>query len=318
MFLTVITTITSYLYIPSDTSERRALGIKMDWIGAVLIIVGLTLFTYAIIDSAHAPHGWKTPYIFVLFIVGSLILLAAIYVEVYVAADPLLPASLFKVKCMTPLVCSLFLTYGSLGILMLYATYYMQTIMGASPLLVVAWYTPMALGGIFISTFGGLILHLLSGTILICVAGTAWIIAPLLFAIAPINANYWAYVFPSMICATIGIDITFNVANIFITTSLPRKDQGLAGALIMLLLHLGIAVCLGFADIVNIETLPSLGPKKSFQAVFWFETACAAMALVILVLFVRVRKAESALTADEILEMEEEAAQDTGRSATAA
>lgn len=108
-----------------------------------------------------------------------------------------------------------------------------------------------------------------------------------------------------MICATIGIDITFNVANIFITTSLPKKEQGLAGALIMLVLHLGISVCLGLADIVNIGTLSKLGQKKSYQAVFWFEVACASTALVILVLFVRVKKAKSSLTVDEMAEMEE-------------
>ncbi|KFY97626.1 hypothetical protein V500_01972 [Pseudogymnoascus sp. VKM F-4518 (FW-2643)] len=305
MFLSLITATTSYFYIPSDIKERRALGIKMDWLGAILIVTGLTLFTFAIIDSSHAPQGWKTPYIYALFIVGCLLLLAAVYVEGYVAADPLLPASIFKVRCMTPLVCALFFTYGSLGLFLLFATFYMQSVMGASPLLVVAWYTPMALGGICISTFGGFILHLLSGTVLIYVAGVAWIIAPLLFAIAPDGANYWAYVFPSMICATIGIDITFNVANIFITTSLPKKEQGLAGALIMLVLHLGISVCLGLADIVNIGTLTKLGQKKSYQAVFWFEVACASTALVILVLFVRVKKAKSSLTVDEMAEMEE-------------
>ncbi|OBT41642.1 hypothetical protein VE00_07650 [Pseudogymnoascus sp. WSF 3629] len=305
MFLTLITTATSYFYIPSDIKERRASGIKMDWLGAVLIVTGLTLFTFAIIDSSHAPQGWKTPYIYGLFIVGCLLLLTAVYVEGYVAADPLIPASIFKVPCMTPLFCALFFTYGSLGILLLFATFYMQSIMGASPLLVVAWYTPMALGGICISTFGGFILHLLSGTVLIYVAGVAWILAPLMFAIAPDGANYWAYVFPSMIFATMGIDITFNVANIFITTSLPKKDQGLAGALIMLVLHLGISVCLGLADIVNISTLAKLGQKKSYQAVFWFEVACASTALLILVLFVRVKKAASSLTVDEMAEMEE-------------
>ncbi|KFX99210.1 hypothetical protein O988_03971 [Pseudogymnoascus sp. VKM F-3808] len=305
MFLSLITAFTSYFYIPSDTKERRALGIKMDWLGAILIATGLTLFTFAIIDSSHAPQGWKTPYIYALFIIGSLLLIAFAYVEGYVAKDPLLPASIFKVRCMTPLICALFFTYGSLGIILLFATFYMQAIMGASPLLVVAWYTPMALGGVMISTFGGFILHLLSGTILIYVAGVAWIIAPLLFAIQPDGANYWAYVFPAMICATIGIDITFNVANIFITTSLPKKEQGLAGALIMLVLHLGIAVCLGLADIVNVMTLDRLGQKKSYQAVFWFEVACASAALLILVLFVRVKKAESSLTVDEMAEMEE-------------
>ncbi|KFY36310.1 hypothetical protein V494_05106 [Pseudogymnoascus sp. VKM F-4513 (FW-928)] len=305
MFLSLITAFTSYFYIPSDIKERRALGIKMDWLGAVLIVTGLTLFTFAIIDSAHAPQGWKTPYIYALFVVGCLLLIAAVYVEGYVATDPLLPASIFKVRCMTPLVCALFFTYGSLGVLLLFATFYMQSIMGASPLLVVAWYAPMAIGGVFISTFGGFILHLLSGTVLIYVAGVAWIIAPLLFAIAPEGANYWAYVFPSMICATLGIDITFNVANIFITTSLPKKEQGLAGALIMLVLHLGISVCLGLADIVNIGTLDKLGQRKSYQAVFWFEVACASTALAILVLFVRVKKAESSLTVDEMAEMAE-------------
>ncbi|KAL5352698.1 hypothetical protein ACLOAV_002646 [Pseudogymnoascus australis] len=315
MFLSFITAITSYLYIPSDIKERRALGIKMDWLGAILIIVGLILFTFAIIDSAHAPQGWRTPYIYTLFVVGSLLLLSAIYVEAYVADEPLLPASLFKVRCMTPLVFALFFTYGSLGIFLLYATFYMENVMSVSPLLVVAWYTPMAIGGILISTFGGFILHLLSSTILIYIAGLSWIVAPLLFAIAPSGANYWAYIFPSMIFATIGIDVTFTVANIFITTSLPKKEQGLAGALIMLLMHLGIAVCLGLADIVNISTLSNLGQRKSYQAVFWFEVACATTALVILVLFVRVQNAVSALTVDEMAEMKGEARREAEHSA---
>ncbi len=166
----------------------------------------------------------------------------------------------------------------------------------------------MILGGCIIGTFGGLILHLLPGTLLIIIAGTSWIIAPLLFAIEPEGAIYWAYIFPSMLCATIGIDITFNATNIFITTALPKAQQGLAGAVIMQLLHLGIAVLLGFADIVNTYTIENLGMRKSYKAVFWFEVACASAALVILVLFVKIKAAESSLTADEILELEAEAA----------
>ncbi|KAH6715453.1 MFS multidrug transporter-like protein [Leptodontidium sp. MPI-SDFR-AT-0119] len=304
--LGAITTVTSYISIPSDVAEKRNARVKvrMDWLGAVLIVCGLILFTFAIIDSSHAPQQWKTPYIYVLFIVGSLILMAGAYVEMYVAEEPLLPASLFKVPCMPALVVSLFFTYGSLGVFLLYATFYMENIMGASPLQVVAWYVPMALGGCIIATFGGFIMHLLSGTTLIIISGTSWIIAPLLFALAPQGANYWAYIFPSMICATVGIDITFNVANIFITTSLPRKQQGLAGSVIMILLHLGIAVCLGFADIVNSYTVERLGMRESYHAVFWFEVACAATALVILVCFVKIRKAESEFTVDERAELE--------------
>lgn len=312
--LSAITALTAYLTVPSDILEKRnaPFKVQMDWLGSILIVCGLILLTFAVIDSSHAPNQWKTPYIYTLFIVGSLLLLAAAYVEAYVASQPLIPASLFKVPCMPALVVALFFTYGSLGVFLLYATFYMENIMGASPLQVVAWYVPMALGGCIISTVGGFVLHLLPGTILIFISGISWIIAPLLFAIAPEGAMYWAYIFPAMICATVGIDITFNVANIFITTSLPRKQQGLAGAIIMLLLQLGIAIFLGFADIVNTYTVASLGLRRSYHAVFWFEVACASTALTILVLFVKIKKAESEFTVEEREEMESRETVSTG------
>ncbi|KAI9862463.1 MAG: hypothetical protein M1813_004314 [Trichoglossum hirsutum] len=178
----------------------------------------------------------------------------------------------------------------------------MENIMGGSSLQVVAWFTPMALGGCIISTAGGFVLHLFPGTILILVAGTAWIVAPLLFAIAPVGANFWAYTFPSMICGTIAIDITFNITNIFITTSLPRKQQGLAGALINSLMHLGISFFLGFADVVASGTA-YLGLRRSYKSVFWFEVACAAAALTIFALFVKIEKAKSDMTEDEKMEL---------------
>jgi MFS family permease len=135
--LSAITALTAYLTVPSDILEKRnatGLKVEMDWLGSILIVSGLIIFTFAVIDSSHAPDQWKTPYIYTLFIVGSLLLLSAAYVEAYVASQPLIPASLFKVPCMPPLVVALFLTYGSLGVFLLYATFYMENIMGASPL----------------------------------------------------------------------------------------------------------------------------------------------------------------------------------------
>ncbi|KAI9763359.1 MAG: hypothetical protein M1840_000551 [Geoglossum simile] len=171
-------------------------------------------------------------------------------------------------------------------------------IMGGTPLQIVAWFTPMALGGCIISTVGGLVFHLFPGTILILIAGTAWVIAPLLFAVAPVGANFWVYTFPSMICGTIAIDMTFNITNIFITTSLPQKQQGLAGALINSLMHLGIAFFLGLADVVAINTA-HLGQRRSYKSVFWYEVGCAAMALFVLAAFVKIDSAKSDLTEDE-------------------
>lgn len=104
--------------------------------------------------------------------------------------------------------------------------------MGASPLQIVAWFTPLFLGGMIIAAVGAFILHVVPGTVFMFVAGVAWVLAPLLFAIMPHGVTYyWPYVFPAMILATIGIDISFNLSNIFISTGLTKKQQGLAGAM---------------------------------------------------------------------------------------
>ncbi|KAL9065666.1 MAG: hypothetical protein Q9157_007405 [Trypethelium eluteriae] len=174
----------------------------------------------------------------------------------------------------------------------------MEIVMGATPMQVAAWYTPLVLGGVLISTVGGFVLHIIPNTILIIFASICGVIAPLLFVLAPPGANYWAWVLPSLICGTLAIDIIFNTANIFITTSLPTRRQGIAGALVNVLVQLGMAVCLGWADVVAAATAEQ-GLTKSIKAALLFEVSCSAMACVLLVGFVRIDRAKSDLTADE-------------------
>lgn len=163
----------------------------------------------------------------------------------------------------------------------------------------------MAAGGLVLATVGGLILHLLPGTILMVLSGLGYVISMLLFAIIPDNPNYWAYVFPAMICATLGVDVAFNVSNVFITTQTPSRRQGLAGALINSTLFLGISFFLGLADIAAAQT-SHLGLKQSYKVAFMFGTGCAGVALLLLVFFVRIDRAKSDLTYDEKAELEAE------------
>ena len=295
----VATTIVAAIFaVPNDMATSMKRGVKMDWLGSFLVVSGLILVVFAITDASHAPHGWRTPYILVTLFLGAFFLGVAYYVEGWIAENPLLPFDLFKVPYMSALIMSLLFSDGVLGVFLLYSTLYMQNIMGATPLQVAAWFVPMCTGGVIISVVGGYVLHLLPGTVLMAIGGLAWVGNSLLFALAPEGANYWAFVFPAMICATLGIDIIFNVANIFISTSLSQARQGLAGALIMSLLFLGIAFCLAFADVTQTNT-SQLGLKMSYQAVFWYQLGCSGLSLVIMLGFVRIRKAKGQLTVDE-------------------
>jgi MFS family permease len=140
---------------------------------------------------------------------------------------------------------------------------------------------------------------------LLLISGTAYILSVLLFAIIPTTPNYWAYIFPAMICATLGIDITYNVSNIFITTSMPKARQGLAGAFVNSILFLGISFFLGFADLAVTQT-KHLGPRGSYKVAFWLATGLASTGLLIMFAGVRIGKASSDLTIEEREELERE------------
>lgn len=155
----------------------------------------------------------------------------------------------------------------------------------------------MAVGGILLSTLGGMTLHLLPGRLLLIISGSGNVASVLLFALIPEGGSYWAYIMPAMIGATLGIDVMFNVTNVFITTNIPKNNQGAAGALINSILFLPISLFLGLADLVA-ASYEWKGEMGSYKAAFWFGTGCAAVSLV-LICFIDTGKAESQLRVEE-------------------
>jgi MFS family permease len=314
--ITGITLVSSIFSIDNDRQQRLANHIKMDWWGSTTIVCGMVLFVFSITESAHAKDGWRTPYIPTLFSISILLLAAAVYVEGWVAEVPLLPPDLFENPAMAPLVTAMMFLYGTWGIYILYGTHYFMDIMGVTPIQVVAWYTPTAVGGFVLNILEAFILHLVPGRFLLITSAVAAVGSQLLLALVPLGGNYWAYIFPAMILATAGIDLSYTLMSVFITTTLPSARQGLGGGLINSVLQLGIAVCLGFTDIIQSYTVEDVGLRQSYKFTFWFGVAAAAMGLILVTLFGKVPKAKSDLTADEKAELAREATREVTREAT--
>ncbi|KAG7144623.1 Low affinity ammonium transporter like protein [Verticillium longisporum] len=247
--LTAITLLTSILYIPRPHSKDRAPGLaKMDYSGAVTIVCGLVLIVFSILQSAHAPAGWRTPYIPVCLVLGVLSLGAAAYIETRVAAQPLLPASIFT----TPL--------------------HEPSPFGPLPALrhVVAWYVPLGVAGLIISVVEGFILHLVPGRVLLIIAGLGAVGSQLLIAMVPLGGSYWAWIFPAVIFSTVGIDLPTILATVFVTTTFPTSQQGLAGSVINSVLQLGVAFVLALTDVIQAATVDEAGLRQSYKNTFWF------------------------------------------------
>ena len=159
-----IVMILSYLTVPSDKGTKKKGEVKMDWLGTVTIVPALVLIVFAITDGSHAPNGWATPYVPVTFVIGWMLVAAFVYIEGWVAEQPLLPADIFRIKGMKPLIFALFFQYGTFGIFLFYASFYIENVLHASALLTSAWFAPMCVGGLILATVGGFIMHLLPGS----------------------------------------------------------------------------------------------------------------------------------------------------------
>ncbi|KAK5630226.1 hypothetical protein RRF57_005941 [Xylaria bambusicola] len=186
-----------------------------------------------------------------------------------------------------------------------------ETVLHTAPLQTAAWFLPLAAGGVVLAITGGFVLHMLSGRILMIISCAGYTLCCLLFALLPKQTNnqpstsflYWAYVFSAMLSGTIGVDIAFNVTNVYITTAMPRRLQATAGALINSTLYLGIAFWLGIADLaiaisVQMQGEESLEPREQYQIAFWTGVGLAVLSF-FLVVTVNFGRAEAQMTADE-------------------
>lgn len=159
---------------------------------------------------------------------------------------------------------------------------------------------------------GGFVLHILPGRMLLIISGLGSLASVLLFALIPSNPSstkflFWAYIFPAMLCGTIGVDIAFNVTNIFITTAMPRRLQAVAGALCSSLLYLGMAFWLGVGELAVTATIDQRGrenvdERQQYQIGFWTGVALAGASLC-LVVTLKLGQATAQLTADEKAEI---------------
>nr|OQO26911.1 hypothetical protein B0A51_07358 [Rachicladosporium sp. CCFEE 5018] len=279
--LTAVTLCTSYISLPQKSVTKSG-STTMDYPGAISIVCGLVLTVFAITQSAHAPSGWRTPYIPVCFSLGILSPCAAFYIELRIAPQPLLPASIFATPALKPLLLALFFLYGTWGVFSVRS-------------LVV----PLGVAGLLLSVLEGLILHIVPGRVILIASGLGALGSQLLLALIPVGGNYWAWIFPATILSTIGIDLSTMYMSVFITTALPMSQQGLAGGLMNSVLHLGVGVVLGLTDIIQSATFEEQGLGPSYKNTFWFGVACGAVSLVLMAVWGKLPAAKSDLTADE-------------------
>ena len=143
--------------------------------------------------------------------------------------------------------------------------------------------------------------------VLLAVSGLAWVASPLFLALAPLPLDYWKFVLPSCVAATLGIDLTFMVSIVWLTSVQPVRYQGLCGAVSSILANLAMSFALSISEIVmkkaqSTAYIPGITDFQfanrfdkardwGFRATFLYAAGSGAAGLIICVLFFRISRA---------------------------
>ena len=208
--------------------DVRQPGMSIDYLGAVLCVLGLGGPVYALIEQGH--YGWGSPVILVPFIVGVLCF-AGFLVRERLAKQPLMPLSLFSVRNFAVGNISTALVYGALSIGGFIIVIFLQQGGGWPATLAALATLPIGILNIALSSWLGT---------LSAKYGARWFMGfgPILAGLGFLlmltssdHVNYWTQLFPGVLLFGLGLSATVAPLTSTILGSISEKQSGIGSAI---------------------------------------------------------------------------------------
>ncbi|CZR60320.1 related to transporter (major facilitator superfamily) [Phialocephala subalpina] len=267
-----------------QVTERFTVGTlkRFDLLGILLSMAGIALFCSSLTIAGGAPHGWKTSYVLVLLLLGIALIAGFIGWE-GLCKYPLMPLATWRDRNFSLINIIVLLGFMSFSTSAFWLSLYMQDVLRFSALQVAIHLLPQAIGGILVNIVAGLVLHRVDNKLLTGIGALSYLGSVLLLANIKEGSSYWAFIFPSLILSVIGADLQFNVANMYVMSSLPPHQQSLAGGIFNTVTKICSAIGLGIsASIYNAESTGTEALQttiRPYKMVFWFCVASAGLSL---------------------------------------
>jgi MFS family permease len=211
---------------------------RIDWAGQTLLTGGLFLLVLALLRGND--DGWGSTAI-VAELTGALGLLAAFVGVERRVKDPMLPLRLFTVPSFTGAQLSAFAISGSLFAIYIYATIYLQQVLGLSAVEAGLVYVPATLINAAVSGATASLAEKVSARVMVS-GGLALVATGMLMMTTVGTGSSWLAIEPGMIIAMIGTGM-FNPAVIAVALgSVSEHQSGLASGANDTFRQAGIAV----------------------------------------------------------------------------
>lgn len=219
--------------------RRRARLSDFDLPGALLVTGGMLLLVYSLVTAPTI--GWGALETLGGF-TGAAVLLAAFVVNERRNGNPLLPASILRIKGLVAADITQLVATAGFTAMFFFLTLHMEAVLGYTPLQTGLAYLPLCLGiGIGSTLAGRLVARtgtrpMIVGGLLVAAAGLA------LLARVPVDGTYAGSLLPGLIVASVGLGAVFVAVTTAANAGVPQEAAGLAAALITASQQLGAAI----------------------------------------------------------------------------
>ncbi|KAL7948833.1 MFS general substrate transporter [Trichoderma barbatum] len=265
---------------------------QFDYIGALLASMGCGLVLFGLTQGSAVQ--WS-PYTYTTVIAGLLLLVAFHFVERR-ATRPLIPNGLWRTPGFAAVLISYIFGFGAYaGAWQFYAIQFWLRYQGATPLTAALYILPNGVIGVLAAWVVSKTLHVVPGHWILAISMICFGMGPVFFLPQTPNSSYWALSMPGVALSTLGPDLSFAAATIFVTSSVPRSYQGSAGSLLVTVQNLTLAIITSVSGSIGIKVdqLPDgeVG-LEGIRAIWWFGLASALIGALITITMVRIPKAE--------------------------
>ncbi len=261
---------------------------RLDVRGAVLVTSALMLAVYAIVGGNEA--GWTSTRTVSLLASAAVLFVAFVFREV-MAADPLVPLRLFKLRNVSVSQVVGVLWAAAMFAWFFLAALYLQQVLGYSALEVGLAFVPTSLVMMICSLKVSDRLVMAYGVRAPLTVGLALAAASLaLFAAAPVDGHFVTDVLPSMVLLGVGAGIAFNPVLLAAMGDVEPHEAGLASGVVNTSFMMGGALGLAVLVAVSDSRTASLaaggaGPVEALhgglQVAFAVGAVAAALAAVV-------------------------------------
>ena len=207
--------------------DVRDRGVKIDYLGAVLGVVGLGGPVFALIEQGN--YGWGSPAIYLPFGIGILSLVAFVLWERR-AKQPMLPLGIFSTRNFAWGNISTVFVYAALSLGGFIVVVFLQQVAGFPATLAALAFLPVSLGNVFLSGVFGTLSGKYGPRLFMTLGPIIGGIGYLLFLTMGEDVNYWTQVLPGVIVFSVGLSMTVAPLTAAILGSIPAAQAGIGSA----------------------------------------------------------------------------------------